>query len=125
MVPGYANYQLAALAVEAHKVPAWHQVLASQHRVDKGTAASHVEVGVDIVAAGLVVLMAHNSAVAGLCRSSQRQQSCLAHGKVLKGKVRRIDEGVADCIHQDSADCMLLTGGLPASGRNIEQPWIA
>lgn len=111
--PDCASHQLA---VEVHKVQEWHRVLASQHRADRGTAASHVEAAVDTAAAGLMV---HNLAAAGLCRSFRHPQSCLAREKVLKGKVRRIDEGVADYIRQDSAGCMPLIAGLPASDHNI------
>lgn len=117
MVPDYSSYRFA---VEVHKVRVQRQVLASQHKVDKGTAASLVEAVIDI-AAVLVALMAHSLAVAGSYKSFQHQLSCLAHVSVLKGKVRRIDGVVEDYIRLGFADCMPLTAGLPASDRNIEQ----
>lgn len=117
MVSDYSSYQFA---VEVHKVRVQRQVLAFQHKVDRGTAASLVEVVVD-TAVALVALMAHSLAVAGSYKSFQHQLSCLAHVSVLKGKVQRIDEVVEDYIRPDFADCMLLIADLPASDRSIEQ----
>lgn len=117
MEPDYSSYQFA---VEVHKVLVQRQVLAFQHKVDKGTAASLAEAVVD-TAVALVALMARNLAAAGSYKSFQHQLSCLARVNVLKGKVRRIGEVVEGYIRPDFADCMPLKAGLPASDRNIEQ----
>lgn len=112
----YSSYQFA---VEGHKVR-MRQVLAFRHKAGRGTAASLVEAVVD-TAAALVALMAHILAVAGSYKSFRLQLSCLAHVNVLKGKVRRIGEGVGDYIRLDFAGCMPLRAGLQASGRSIVQ----
>lgn len=117
MVPEYSSYRFA---VEVHKVRMQRQVLAFRHKAGRGTVASLVEAAVDTAAAP-VALMAHILVVAGSCKSFQHQLSCLAHVNVLKGKVRRIDEGVEGYIRPDFADCMPLTTGLQAFDRNIGQ----
>lgn len=116
MGSGCSSHRPSAAAVEAHKVQKGHRVLACQRKADKGTAASHVEEAFDTVAAGLVT---NSPAAAGLCRSFRHLQSCSEREKVLKGRVRKIGEGVAGYTRQGSAGYKPLITGLPTSGHNI------
>lgn len=111
-----SSHRLSVAAVDAHKVQRGLRGLTCQRRADKETAASHVEEAFDTVAAGLV---AHSPAAAGLCRNFRHPQSCLEREKVLKGRVRKIGEGVVGYIHQGSVGYKPLIAGLPTSGHNI------